>query len=126
MGSNCGLPFARAEAPSRSIVIEQCFLRTYMVNFPNGHHDFFATASVGSPGSEVGGRWGHFFSVSCLAPKPRSFWKIAQPRHRCKLGTLAPYQTNLGRLRWIALLIDQWAVDFTVDEVSDEDKIRAG
>lgn len=68
MVSNGGLPFARAEASSRSTAIEQCFLRTYMIDFPNGHRDLLATA-MGSPGSEGRGRQGLLFFCILFNPQ---------------------------------------------------------
>lgn len=70
--------------------------------------------------SEVrdGGRGGvHvFFLCPAWPPNHTGSRKTAQLRHRCRSGTLAPYQAGLGRLGWTAQLIDQWTVDFSVDE----------
>lgn len=114
----------RAEAPSRSTVIERCFLRTSMIDFPNGHHNLFATASVGSPGSEVRDRRGHFFSVSCSAPKPCSFWENSPAQAQVQAGDPCPIPSQFRETGWASTT--NWSVDFTVDAVSDDEKIRAG
>lgn len=55
---------------------------------------------------------------------PHSFWGNSQTQARTQAGNACPDQASLGRPGRRALLTDQWAVDFTVDEVPDEERFR--
>lgn len=128
--SNHTLPFSRAEAPSTQTVIKQCFLSTSAIHFPDGccHCDLLTTACVGfpthSPKNEVRADGDIFYALLC--PQTRQFLGKQPSLGTYRLGTFALNQANLGRLGWIALPIDERAVDFTVDEVPEEEKIQAG